>query len=92
MNTPIIHRTPGTEEDGTPHIVVWTRVPGGHDVGIRVVQDGDEPVSEGRLAQAEALVRNTVRAGLPKLTKFEAGFLCGLLALSFKAKAEGGAA
>lgn len=63
QTTPTIHRTPGTEEDGTPHIAVWTQLSDGSQIGLRVVQDGAEPVTEERLSQAE----NWVRGRLGKL-------------------------
>jgi hypothetical protein len=59
--TPTIHRTPGVDEDdGRPFIAVWVEFYG-KTLGIRVMQDGDEPIAEERLVQAEAWVRSALR-------------------------------
>lgn len=59
---PIIYRGVDIGEDGGTCVTVWTEAPDlGGQIVIRVVQDGDEPVSEERLVQAEAWVRNTLR-------------------------------
>lgn len=62
MSDVIIHRTTGVDEDdGRPFIAVWMNFPFGETLGIRVMQDGDEPITEERLVQAEAWLHNILR-------------------------------
>jgi len=61
QTAPIIQRTPGVDEDdGGAYIAVWTELPSGETVGIRVCQGQDETISEERLVQAETWIKHTL--------------------------------